>query len=201
MARNKKDEELSVVLGKRIKELAGERKHSAIARQIGVKPNTFWGYLNGLTMPSYKVLLKLADHFNVSVDWLLRGQESPVPKDPIEMKVISCMRRISDKSVAKQVADYALFLSNEHDRSGSERHEVWGLIIKTQGLDTLGKRMAYIREMELGISPSEFAEELGITVVELNNIEADKTRPRASTLTTYQSKFNSICPLDILLSG
>jgi len=195
------DEKLAAVLGNRIKELVGDRKYSAIARQIGVKPNTFWGYLNGLTMPSFKVLLKLAEHFDVSVDWLLRGQESLLPKDPLEMDVISSIRKISDRKVAQQAASYVHFLAGEHDRAGSELHEVFEKIVEAKGLDTLGKRLAYIREIELGMSKAEFSDELGISVDELSDIEAGIAQPRALTLMAYNSKFNETCPLVILLGG
>jgi transcriptional regulator with XRE-family HTH domain len=195
------DENLAAVLGKRIKELVGDRKYSAIARQIGVKPNTFWGYLNGLTMPSFKILLKLAEHFDVSVDWLLKGQESLLPKNSLEMDVLSSIRRITDRRVAEQAATYVHFLAGERDKPGSELHEVYEKIIEANGLDTLGKRLAHIRETELGMSKKEFADELGLSVDELNEIESDIARPRALTLMAYHSKFNGICPLDILLSG
>ena len=50
---------------------------------LGVSESTISLYENGKREPSYELLLKIAEFFNVSVDYLLRGEDKkPVaPKD------------------------------------------------------------------------------------------------------------------------
>jgi transcriptional regulator with XRE-family HTH domain len=44
---------------------------------VGVKPHTFWGYVNGVSLPSFDVLVRIADFLDVTLDWLIRGKEAP----------------------------------------------------------------------------------------------------------------------------
>lgn len=47
-----------------------------VANDILVSPKTYNNYENGNTEPDFKTLLKLADYFQVSIDYLL-GHECP----------------------------------------------------------------------------------------------------------------------------
>ena len=46
-----------------------------LAEHVGVRPQTVSLYLKGETAPSPKILLKMADYFCVSTDYLLTGQD------------------------------------------------------------------------------------------------------------------------------
>ena len=54
-------------------------KQSDIAALLGVAPNTYSQYENGVIALTDEVLLKLADCFNVSVDYLLDRTDDPAP--------------------------------------------------------------------------------------------------------------------------
>lgn len=57
----------------RIKELRLERKLNMreTARQLGIPYTTYVNYEKGTREPNLEMLIKLADFFNVSVDYLL----------------------------------------------------------------------------------------------------------------------------------
>ncbi|GAA0471718.1 helix-turn-helix transcriptional regulator [Alkalibacillus silvisoli] len=55
-----------------------ELKQNSVAEKIGVKNNTLSSYEKGDRTPDYKTLVKLADLYEVSVEYLIRGR-SPRP--------------------------------------------------------------------------------------------------------------------------
>ncbi|MFS9335227.1 helix-turn-helix domain-containing protein [Streptococcus peroris] len=60
------------VFSKRLKELRKEKKltQKEIAEQIGIKRNTYSDWETGKNEPNFENLIKLADFFEVSLDWL-----------------------------------------------------------------------------------------------------------------------------------
>lgn len=54
-----------------------------LGEKIGVSESTISLYETGKREPNYETLLKIAELFNVSVDYLLRGEEVPAAKTPI----------------------------------------------------------------------------------------------------------------------
>ncbi|HHU63969.1 MAG TPA: helix-turn-helix transcriptional regulator [Clostridiales bacterium] len=70
-------------LGKRLRELRLEKGLNQIdvANILGIERSTYGKYETGDSSPDYKKLLKLADFYNVSTDYIL-GKTNI--KDPIE---------------------------------------------------------------------------------------------------------------------
>ena len=62
-----------ILLGKRIKELRNNAKftQSELAQQVGVTKSTIAAYENDSRLPSYEVLIKMANTFKVSIDSIL----------------------------------------------------------------------------------------------------------------------------------
>ena len=62
-----------VLPGKRIKELRNKNKYTQaeLAHQVGVTKSTIAAYENDSRLPSYDVLIKMAEVFKVSIDSLL----------------------------------------------------------------------------------------------------------------------------------
>lgn len=60
------------VFSKRLKELRKEKKltQKEIAEQIGIKQNSYSDWETGKNEPNFENLIKLADFFEVSLDWL-----------------------------------------------------------------------------------------------------------------------------------
>lgn len=46
-----------------------------IAEKIGIKKTTYWSYETGRTQPDFETLIKIADYFGCSIDYLL-GHET-----------------------------------------------------------------------------------------------------------------------------
>lgn len=61
---------------KTIREKRDIRQKDA-ATKVGIKNNTLSSYESGDRKPDYETLIKLADLYEVSIEYLLRGQELP----------------------------------------------------------------------------------------------------------------------------
>lgn len=64
---------MKIVVAERLKELLEAEKLSqyALAKHLGISPSTVCNWLNGKKEPSIESLWKLADYFDVSVDYLI----------------------------------------------------------------------------------------------------------------------------------
>lgn len=62
-----------ILIGKRIKELRTKYKYTQteLAEKVGVTKSTIAAYENDSRLPSYEVLIKMANVFKVSIDSLL----------------------------------------------------------------------------------------------------------------------------------
>ncbi len=72
---------LAVELGRRIWQLRTERNWSQreLARRIGASSKSMISYYElGERFPSYETLLRIADVFSVSTDFLLRGEDTDI---------------------------------------------------------------------------------------------------------------------------
>lgn len=69
-----------ILLGKKIKALRNKYKltQTELANQIGVTKSTVASYENDSRLPSYDVLIKMADVFKVSIDSLLLDRSDMV---------------------------------------------------------------------------------------------------------------------------
>lgn len=80
-----------LLISKRIKELRKKRKltQAQAAKTVGVDSNTWSRYERGLVIPSYKVLGKIVEIFNIDAYWLLTGKEPKgIPSLTLEQKQI-----------------------------------------------------------------------------------------------------------------
>ena len=60
---------------KLVREKKGFKQNEA-ATKVGIKNNTLSSYESGGRQPDYNTLIKLADLYEVSVEYLLRGKDS-----------------------------------------------------------------------------------------------------------------------------
>lgn len=58
-----------------------EIKAATVARDTGISNGTFSDWKNGRSTPGPKTLKKIADYFNVSVDYLMTGKERTPAED------------------------------------------------------------------------------------------------------------------------
>ena len=90
----------------RLKALRKNRNEtqSEIAACLGVTRGAYANIENGRREPEYAALLTLADHFGVTVDYLLNhetpespGTEETVARDEVERKIIRIARMLDPK--------------------------------------------------------------------------------------------------------
>lgn len=67
----KKDNTVSVSLGKKLRDCRGARPARTIASTLGITQQTLTGYERGRAEPDLAMLVKLARQYNVTTDWLL----------------------------------------------------------------------------------------------------------------------------------
>lgn len=66
------------MLAKRLRELRGQKTQDEVAQDVGITRARYSHYENSRNEPDVYTLQKLADYFNVSVDYLLTGRERNV---------------------------------------------------------------------------------------------------------------------------
>ena len=75
-------EDTKTVLGERIKQLRSFKLHMnqrQFADALGIQPSTLSGYENGNIVPSADILLRIAQLYHISLDWLfgLTNEQTP----------------------------------------------------------------------------------------------------------------------------
>lgn len=79
------------MISKRIRELRESTGMSArkFSEEIGIKYTTYYGYETGAREPGSDFIVKFADYFNVSTDYILgiETKKSPEPKSPEDNKI------------------------------------------------------------------------------------------------------------------
>lgn len=62
------------IFGKRLREVRKSKKitQQELADRLGIKRNTYSDWENGKTEPTFEIFVKLADLFDISLDWLFR---------------------------------------------------------------------------------------------------------------------------------
>lgn len=103
----------------RIRELRKAKKVTMkeLGNMIGVAESTMSLYETGKRKPDPETLSRLADYFNVSVDYLLgrdegQSQTSPSPADRQRRDVEAMLRSMSETDLEK-VYDYARFITRD----------------------------------------------------------------------------------------
>ena len=76
---------------------------NAVCKAIGLSNATATGWKNG-TLPKADVLVKIAEHLDVSVDYLLGVQKKSVPDDEIRNALIEKVIHMSDAQAERLLA-------------------------------------------------------------------------------------------------
>jgi transcriptional regulator with XRE-family HTH domain len=68
-------------IGRRIREIRGfDLTQGQFAETLGIRQNTLSNYENGKIVPTLEMLLKLKAHSGRSIDWIVFGEENPLPR-------------------------------------------------------------------------------------------------------------------------
>lgn len=83
----------------RIKDLREDRdlRQSDLARETGIDQRTISNYETGKTVPDAYALIKFADFFNVSIDYLLCRTRLDVSTDEKRLQVITRIQKELDE--------------------------------------------------------------------------------------------------------
>ena len=84
-----------------------------VANYLGVDRTTYVKYERGDSEPNHDILLKLADYFNVSIDYLLGRKEKPPENnsDSLSRKIIEVFNHLDDDK-QKTALEYLEFLAS-----------------------------------------------------------------------------------------
>lgn len=84
-------------LGNRLKALRGERTQQQLADYLGITRPAYTAYERGTRQPDYETLQKLADFFDVSIDYLLGRTDKPANKS---------LPETTEKDIAKRLQNF-----------------------------------------------------------------------------------------------
>lgn len=90
-------------------------KPAQAARELGISPSAFTEWKVGRTKPTLDVAIKFADYFNVSLDYLVYGDEFhfPKPEDNFELsnhKERSCIKKF--RKLSPELQDRLLIFAD-----------------------------------------------------------------------------------------
>lgn len=102
-------------LGERLKLLRIEREKSVrdVATDLEIGKSTLSCYENNIKKPSYEVLGKLADYYNVTMSYLLgeetvyefKGDDLPLEVRELGVEYIPVMKKLKDNKIPKETID------------------------------------------------------------------------------------------------
>ena len=105
---------------KRLKLLRGEKTQEKVADDLGLSRRAYSSYETGDREPPKDVLIKLADYFDVSVDYLLERSDSPTLTIPPELEGVQVAFHDGLDGLTQEdindVAEYIEFLRNKRNK-------------------------------------------------------------------------------------
>jgi transcriptional regulator with XRE-family HTH domain len=203
MARKKHNQALLKGVAERLKTAFGDDK----APQAWVKldkivtQKSLWDYLSGLIMPGPEVLIKVAETYHVTIDWILTGEQTLADIDNTQTDELDGMvRKLARLGVAEDAKEYlSIMIEKQSRKSMTPEQEVRQALTGSLGLDTTGKRLKHLRESELNLSLRSMAKLMGITEARLRRMEADEIPIPANALTKLYAAHSDTIDLDWLL--
>ena len=90
-----------------LREATGESQ-AELGRTLGAGQQTVWGWENGRVQPNWRMLVALADHYGVSVDYLVGRTDDPAPPRQAASRPPSLARWLREALVARRLTLAAL---------------------------------------------------------------------------------------------
>lgn len=98
-------------------------EYKELATLIGVNPNTISMYVTGRAYPSIDRLIKVAEIFRISLEWLILGTDKNTPINKLlsddELKLLYDYRAAS-KSNRKKIAQIIKIIAEENEQTKEE---------------------------------------------------------------------------------
>ena len=86
-----------------LRQATGETQ-AELGTAVGVGQQTIWGWESGRVKPDWQMLGALADHFQVSVDYLIGRTDDPKPPRPAASDAPNLTRWLRESVLAKRVS-------------------------------------------------------------------------------------------------
>lgn len=107
--------------------LQQQLKQKPIAKMLGIAVSTYSYWESGKFQPDNEALIKLANFFNVSVDYLLGNTDNPISPDekpqklnPNEQRIVNLYQNANEK--AQQIAESVLELGQKKEATPKNEH-------------------------------------------------------------------------------
>lgn len=200
MARRKIDQELLKGVSERLRIAFGTDKVPQVWERIGkiVTQKSLWDYLSAIIMPGPDVLIAVSRVYNVSLDWLLTGQESFLDQDG-DVYYAGLLQQLTRLGIKEEALEYLTIMVERHSRAQQTPEQSIRIqLTDSLGLDTVGKRLRYLRESEMELTLEAMAEEMGISPEKLERIEAGEIQPSVRAIQTLHSRYPELLDKDTL---
>lgn len=103
----------------RLKYLRDKRgyKQIDVAKKVGIKNNTLSSYESGTRQPDYDILIKLADLYEVSLEYLLKGIERKYPDKDVYCFDVEGLNESEINDIIRHI-DYVRWRSQQDRLNG-----------------------------------------------------------------------------------
>ena len=113
-----KNDEFYQAVAKRLRLAFGQDKLKEVEFKLGgiVTYHALYDYLNRDVIPRPDVLKRISEVYDVSVDWLLKGDESERPVDGEERAMFKQMRQARTLGIAEEALEYVNYLIKKKEK-------------------------------------------------------------------------------------
>ena len=90
-------------IGERLKHLKTTKKltNRELSNELGISHSVISSYENNNSEPTAKMIIKYADFFDVSTEWILKGTNTYSPLSENEIKILGLYRALNDTDKIK----------------------------------------------------------------------------------------------------
>ena len=112
------------MLSKRLKELRMNNglKQSDLAKLLSISTSRYGQYETGRRSPDYKLLIQIANFYNVSIDYLL-GRTNVINPENIDENDLLAKLNTADSETKASVEQFLNYLLYEKERKHKEKND------------------------------------------------------------------------------
>ena len=112
------------MLSKRLKELRmnNSLKQSDLAKLLSISTSRYGQYETGRRSPDYKLLIQIANFYNVSIDYLL-GRTNVIKPENIDENDLLAKLNTADSETKASVEQFLNYLLYEKERKNKEKND------------------------------------------------------------------------------